>query len=99
MKEEVGTCNLNQGYDKFNVKQDNSMTRHILDIDQQEMHGHIDQWQLMNHYTYSYTPQNLPNYEYIPFFLSTFILISVCLFITGSIIFHRILIWEIQIIF
>ena len=51
MKEEVGTCNLNQGYDKFNVKQDNSMTRHILDIDQQEMHGHIDQWQLMNHYT------------------------------------------------
>ena len=45
-KEEAGTSAFNRAYDKFQVNQDKSQKRQLIYLEQQKVHGRINQWQL-----------------------------------------------------
>ena len=46
-KEETGTRDLNQAYDKLQGKQDKDQTRHLLVLARRKVHGRLTQWQLI----------------------------------------------------
>ena len=46
-KEEAGTSNFDQAYDKFQAKQEKAQTRQILELTQQKVHGRLNQWKLI----------------------------------------------------
>ena len=46
-KEEAGTSNFNQAYDKFQAKHDKNQKRKLLDIARRKFHGWITQCQII----------------------------------------------------
>ena len=46
-KEEAGTSDFNQVYDKFQAKQDKAQTRQLLELSRQKFHGWIKQWKII----------------------------------------------------
>ena len=46
-KEEAGTSALKQTYDKFQEKQNKLQTRQLLELARRNVHGWINQWQLI----------------------------------------------------
>ena len=58
VKEEAGTSDFNQAYDKLQVKQDKAQTRHLLELARRKVHGRINQWQIIM--IISTATQNIP---------------------------------------
>ena len=46
-KQEASTSAFNQVYDKYQANQDKAHIRHIMEMDWQNVHGIINQWQLI----------------------------------------------------
>ena len=82
-KEEAGTSTLNQAYNKFQAKQDKAKKRHPLELAWRKVYGHINHFQIIM-IIYTAIQIFIKNYGKTALLLSTFILITACLFMVGS---------------